>query len=63
MAHYQPSGDRGELVWAYAYTQWLKEQSVTGPAGMPAGYVIRLPRECEWEKARVTRTGGCSLGK
>ncbi len=41
------------ITWqeAYAYTQWLNEQAVTRPAGAPDNYVIRLARECEWEKA------------
>jgi formylglycine-generating enzyme required for sulfatase activity len=41
------------ITWqeAYAYTQWLNEQCVVRPAGAPADYVIRLARECEWEKA------------
>ncbi len=45
------------VTWyeAYAYTQWLDEQRQRGklvlPSEIPAGYVIRLARECEWEKA------------
>ncbi len=45
------------VTWyeAYAYTQWLDEQrrqgKLTLPGEVPAHYVIRLPRECEWEKA------------
>lgn len=35
---------------AYAYTQWVNEQGVK-PTGAPNNYVIRLARECEWEKA------------
>jgi formylglycine-generating enzyme required for sulfatase activity len=36
---------------AYAYTQWLNEQNTVRPAHAPQDYVIRLPRETEWEKA------------
>jgi formylglycine-generating enzyme required for sulfatase activity len=41
------------VTWyeAYAYTQWLNEQQITKPPDAPGNYVIRLPRECEWEKA------------
>lgn len=44
------------VTWyeAYAYTQWLDElrrqEKLKLPSGGPAKYVIRLPRECEWEK-------------
>ncbi len=41
------------VTWyeAYAFAQWLNNQPGVRPANMPAGYVIRLARECEWEKA------------
>lgn len=35
---------------AHAYIQWLNEQRIRFPVA-PENYVIRLPRECEWEKA------------
>ncbi len=41
------------VTWyeAYAFAQWLNNQPGVRPANVPAGYVIRLARECEWEKA------------
>jgi len=49
------------VTWyeAYAFTQWLNEQVPSSPAllpqveggKVPENYVIRLPHECEWEKA------------
>lgn len=40
---------------AYACTQWLDElrrmKRLALPSAVPANYVIRLARECEWEKA------------
>lgn len=41
------------VTWyeANAYTRWLNEQLGTRPAKAPVDYVIRLARECEWEKA------------
>jgi len=36
---------------AYAYTQWLNAQNMNRPTGVPSHYVLRLARECEWEKA------------
>jgi formylglycine-generating enzyme required for sulfatase activity len=41
------------VTWyeAYAYTRWLNEKSGIKPADAPGHFVIRLIRECEWEKA------------
>ena len=40
---------------AYAFAMWLDELRQQGklrlPEGVPGKYAIRLPRECEWEKA------------
>ena len=45
------------VTWddAYEYTQWLdglrQQGKLVLPSEIPGNYVIRLPRECEWEKA------------
>jgi formylglycine-generating enzyme required for sulfatase activity/energy-coupling factor transporter ATP-binding protein EcfA2 len=45
------------VTWqdAYVYTQWLDRLRQQGvlilPPEIATGHVIRLPRECEWEKA------------
>lgn len=42
------------VTWceAFAFANWLNnELPRVKPADAPEGYVVRLPRECEWEKA------------